>query len=186
MYEGPPKEGVVVCFDECGPLELRPIAGSSWYMKGQPLRRRATYSRFNGTEQFIGFYDVHDDCLVGQVRKRKRVLDLLPCFSRLRKCYPNQLKLHVIMDNLSSHKNKELEKLMSENNMEPVWTPTGASWLNAIEAHFGGLKKFTYSNTDDPDHQARRRRIYRYLTWRNTKAGSNRSSLHRFRYIKLG
>lgn len=173
----------MVCFDECGPLELRPIPGSSWYPSRHPQRHRATYRRLKGTEQFLGFYDVHSDCLVGQVRKRKRVKDLLPCFVRLRRCYPDSLRLYVIMDNLSSHKHEVLQTFMSENNMEFVWTPTNASWLNAIEAHFGGLKKFTYSNTDDPDHESRRRRIYKYLTWRNKNVKSNKSPLYQFRYI---
>lgn len=43
-----------------------------------------------------------------------------------------------------------------------LWTPTYASCLNLIEAHFGVLKRFTVANTDDPSHLVRCRRIYRY------------------------
>ena len=43
-----------------------------------------------------------------------------------------------------------------------MWTPTEASWLNLIEAHFGALKRFTLANTDDPSHAVPRRRVYRY------------------------
>jgi hypothetical protein len=38
---------------------------------------RATYRRLQGTEQFLGFYDVHADCLSGLFRRRKRVLDMI-------------------------------------------------------------------------------------------------------------
>jgi hypothetical protein len=34
------------------------------------------------------------------------------------------------------------------------------------------MKKFTLSVSDDRDHQTRRRRIYRYLRWRNRTVGS--------------
>jgi hypothetical protein len=33
-----------------------------------------------------------------------------------------------------------------ENNVEPCFTPTNASWANPIEAHFGLLRPFTLAN----------------------------------------
>jgi hypothetical protein len=36
---------------------------------------RATYHRRKGTEQFLGFYDVHADCLSGLFRRRKRIVE---------------------------------------------------------------------------------------------------------------
>ncbi|MEK7845599.1 MAG: transposase [Nitrospinota bacterium] len=89
---------------------------------------------------FLSFYDVYRDCLTGQIRKRKTVSDLLPVFKRLRVCYPINRRLYIIMDNLSSHYHSKLQQYLRENNMESVWTPTYASWLNAIESHFGPLK----------------------------------------------
>lgn len=175
----------MICFDECGPLELRPIHGVTWAQKRRPDRLRATYNRYNGTEQFLAFYDVHGDCLTGQIRKRKTVSDLLPTFRRLRLCYPINKRLYIVMDNLSSHCNSKFQEYLRENNMESVWTPTYASWLNAIEAHFGPLKRFTLQNSDDSSHKERRRRIYRYITWRNRQCGGNISRLYKFRVIKL-
>lgn len=137
------------------------------------------------TEQFLGFYDVHADCLVGQVRKRKTVKDLLAAFARLRSCYPAEVRLYVVMDNLNTHKHARLKAFMAEHSIEPVYTPTYASWLNAIEAHFGALKKFAIAGTDDPSHEFRRWRIARYLTWRNRAKGSHKATLARFSRVKL-
>jgi hypothetical protein len=50
---------------------------------------RATYRRLQGTEQFLGFYDVHADCLSGLFRRR----------CSFRRCYPRK-RLFVILDNL--------------------------------------------------------------------------------------
>lgn len=176
---------MVVCFDECGPLELRPIHGQTWSSKQHPHRLRGTYNRYKGTEQFLGFYDYHNDCLAGIIRRRKTVDDLLAVFRRLRCCYPFDTKLYVIMDNLSSHKNYRLAEYMAKSNIIPVWTPTYSSWLNAIECHFAPLKKFTLHDTDDRDHMVRRKRIYRYLNYRNQQSRSTSCSLHRYRYVKL-
>ena len=77
-------------------MEVRPIGGVAWTRRGQPGRRRATYHRGHGIEQFLGFYDVHADCLNGVFRRRKRVREVSEAFRRLRACYPRR-RLFVIM-----------------------------------------------------------------------------------------
>lgn len=81
------------------------------------------------------FHDAHSDCLVGQVRKDKRVGDLLAVFARLPACYP--WERDCVMDNLNTHKHARLRAFMAVHNIEPVFTPTYASWLNASESHLG-------------------------------------------------
>lgn len=77
-----PQPGVVVCYDQLGPLELRPVAEMCWAQRQKPQRHRATYPRKQGIEQLHGFYAVHADCLVGQVRKRKTARDIPACFAK--------------------------------------------------------------------------------------------------------
>lgn len=119
------------------------------------------------------------------MRKRKTVKDVLAVFARLRACYPLEVRLYVVMDNLNTHKHARLKAFMAAHNIEPVYTPTYASWLNAIECHFMPLKKFAISGTDDPSHEHRRRRIARYLTWRNRDKGSHKATLAKFSLVKL-
>lgn len=181
LYAQAPPNSAVVCFDECGPLELRPLPGVCWAVKNHPPRLRATYHRRAGTEQLLAFYDVHDDCLAGTIHKRKTSRDLLAAWKRLRACYPKTMRIHLILDNLSSHRHSVLTEFARQNNIRLVPTPTYASWLNAIEAHFTALKRFCLSNSDDPDHHTRRRRIYRYLTWRNKHRAQPHAPLRLFR-----
>jgi transposase len=173
---------VVVAFDEFGPMELKPVAGTCWAQRRHPQRLRATYQRRAGTEQFLAFYDVHGDCLAGVVHRRKTALDLLAAWRRLRACYPKRLKIYLVLDNLRSHCTADLRDYAAANRIVLVYTPTYASWLNAIEAHFTPLKRFCIANSDDPDHLTRRRRIYRYCTWRNRQSErSRRCPLRLFR-----
>jgi len=167
----------VLCFDEWGPLELKPLHGQHWARAGHPTRLRATYRRLAGTEQFLGFYDVHRDCLAGTIHKRKTVRDLVTAFRTLRRAYPRRVRLYVIMDNLPLHKNARLSEYFAKNRITPVWTPTYSSWLNLIECQFTPAKKFTLNISDDPDHQTRRKRIYRYMRWRNRRVGSQHYKL---------
>ena len=165
-------------------MELKPIGGVAWARRKRPLRRRATYRRLKGTEQFLGFYDVHMDCLSGIFRRQKRLPDLFDAFRRLRACYPNK-QLFVIMDNLHNiHDHPRFLSFLRRLRIHPVFTPTEASWLNLIEAHFGVLKRFTLANTDDLEHTVRRRRIYRYLRYRHKKLGKLRHPLNLIRSIR--
>lgn len=148
------------------------------------MRRRATYRRLKGTEQFLGFYDVHSDCLSGVFRKHKRLPDLFDAFRRLRACYPRK-RLFVVMDNLRrTHDHPSFQRLLKKLRIRPVWTPTQSSWLNLIEAHFGVLKRFTIANTDDLDHVTRRRRIYAYLRYRHRRLDNTNHALNRIRTIR--
>jgi hypothetical protein len=74
--------------------------------------------------------------------------------------------------------------LLRHLNIHPVWTPTEASWLNAIEAHFGVTKRATLTGSDDLDHVLRRHRIYRYLRYRNRRVGRVAHPLTRIRSIR--
>jgi hypothetical protein len=161
------------------------MGGIAWAPRSLPQRMRATYHRRQGTEQFFGFYDVHADCLDGLFRKRKRLPELFEAFRRLRRCYPGK-KLLVVLDNLRNvHDNPRFLALLRRLKIEPVWTPTEASWLNLIEAHFGAMKRFTLANTDDPSHAVRRRRIYSYLRYRHRKTGTAQHRLASIRRLSI-
>jgi hypothetical protein len=122
LYERCPENGAVTCFDECGSLELRPLSGRGWFRSGHPQRFRATYRRLAGKGATARLLRVHADCLVGQMRKRKPVDDLLAVFARLRACYLIDVRLYVVMDNLNTHKHVRLKTFMATHDIEPVYT----------------------------------------------------------------
>ncbi len=68
-------------FDECGPLGIRPTAGSCWAEQGRPDRLPATYRRTHGVTYFHGCYSVGDDQMrVGddqmwQINRRRKGID---------------------------------------------------------------------------------------------------------------
>jgi hypothetical protein len=166
-------------------LELKPIGGLAWAPRGQPHRMRATYRRLKGTEQFFGFYDVHADCLGGLFYKRKRLAELFDAFQRLRACY-SRWRLFVVLDNLhNTHDHPRFLALLDHLSIQPIWTPTDASWLNLIEAHFGVMKRYVLADTDDEDHLQRRRRVYRYLRYRSRQLGQLDHPLNRIRSVSI-
>ncbi len=145
---------------------------------------RATYSRKNGIENFLGFYDVHADVLGGVFQRRKRIVEVADAFRRLRACYPRR-RLFVIIDGLHQvHDHPRFLALCRKLRITLVFTPTEASWLNPIEPHFGVLGRATYAGSDDPTHAARRRRVSRYLRLRHRTLGNASHPLTRIQSIR--
>ena len=50
LYRSYPTDGVVVCFDEFGPISLQPYPGHCYAQRKRPWRRRATYVRKTGDQ----------------------------------------------------------------------------------------------------------------------------------------
>jgi hypothetical protein len=158
------------------------MGGVAWAQTKRPVRMRATYHRPHGIEHFLGFYDVHGDYLNGIFRSRRGVAEVSEAFRQLRKCYPRR-RLYVILDNLHNvHDHPQFLTLLKKLRIQPVWTPTEASWLNLIEPQFGVLKKFTVANTDDRSHETRHRRVYAYLRYRHRRL---RNSGHALRCLTI-
>jgi transposase len=158
-----------VCFDEFGPLELRPHYGSHWAQQRHPQRLPATYTRKHGIRHFLAFYDVRDDVLWGYFFQRKRHNETLRVLERLRKKYPGKKPIYLILDNFSPHKHPKVRRWAKQNNIIFVWTPTNASWLNRIECQFTELKQYSIDNAFYKTHAELQRAIGKFLRYRNNR-----------------
>jgi transposase len=167
LYRDPPTDGPVVCFDEMGPIQLKPQAGSSWAPEGRPERLRATFTRPHGVRYLFGALDVHRDWLTGRLRERKNAREVLGFLHTIRMRYPARQRIHLIMDNLSTHWTADIRDWAHDSNIELVPTPTYASFLNRIEAHFGGIAEFVIKNSDYPDWDTLALAMARHISYRN-------------------
>lgn len=68
--------------------------------------------------------------------------NFLKFLKKLDRTYRNK-HLHIILDNLSVHKNKEVKQWLEKKKRKITihFTPTYSSWLNQIEIWFGILTK---------------------------------------------
>lgn len=153
----------MLCLDEFGPLEIRPQLGENWVIK--PDLVPATYTRDQGIRHLIAFLDLTSNKIYGHIKKRKRWNELLHLLKYMRSLYEG--KLYVILDNFSPHLKSEVITWCKENDIELVFLPTNASWLNRIECHFTALRKFAIRNSNYKSHAELASAIRRYIIWRN-------------------
>jgi transposase len=158
-----------VCFDEFGPLELRPHFGRTWAQRKHPHRLPATYTRPHGVRHFLAFFDVHRDILWGYFAPRKRWMEVLQALKRMRAKYPRSVTIFLILDNFSPHRRPEIRRWAKANKVVLVWTPTNASWLNRIECQFTELKKYAIDDVFYTTHRALQHAVHKFLKYRNNR-----------------
>lgn len=167
LYRCQPEGGVVVCFDEMGPIQLIPHQGSGWAPEKLPERLRATYNRKGGTRYLYGAYDVHADRLHGRLRPRKGEREVIGFFNQIRMRYDPRLRIYLVQDNLSCHWTPNVRRWASKSNVELVPTPTYASYLNRIECHFWALGEFVVKNADYASWDELAGAMARHISYRN-------------------
>jgi transposase len=173
LYDHPPADARVICADEFGPLNLQPRPGRGWFPAGRPARLRATFNRTGGVRHMFAALDLATGQMFYRFRDRKRWTEFLGFLKQLRARFPTG-KLYVVCDNFSPHKKAEVVDWCQANQIELVFTPSNASWLNWIECEFTALRYFTLDGSDYPSHTAQEAAIAGYVRWHNKRAQPKR------------
>jgi len=181
LYRACPADGVVVCFDEFGPVSMQPYPGYCYAQRKRPWRRRATYVRRGGVGYFFGAYDVHADVLFGGYRLAKSATEVLAFYASIRRRYANHLRVYLVNDNLSLHWTPQIRAWAESHNVELLPTPTYASYLNRIECHFRPLREFVLNASDYTSHSEVAVAFRRHLRRRNTDHQASRIRKLEFR-----
>lgn len=169
LYDWPPQDGRVICVDEFGPLNLQPRKGKAWRPLRRPLRLRATYNRRDGVMHLIGALDLATGKIYYRIRPRKRWREFLDFLKSLRERWPAD-RLYVVLDNFSPHKHPKVRQWATANDVDLVFLPTYASWLNWIESEFAALRQFALNGTDHRSHTEQNAAIAAYIRWHNARA----------------
>ena len=103
-----------------------------------------------------------------RIRDRKRWREFLAFLKLLRARWPGQ-KIYLVINNFSPTSTQG-HRLGRGNNVELVYLPTYASWLNWIEPEFAALRYFALDGTDHRTHAWQGEMIDRYMRWRNARA----------------
>lgn len=163
---------VLLAFDELGPLELRPQRGRVWAKETAPQRLSATYVRTGGTRQYLAAMNYHKGTFFGRLRRRKRSKEVLGFFKQLRRHYPIDQHVHIIMDNFAAHTTQEILQWAKRSNVSFALTPTNASWLNPIECQFEDIRQLALAGTYPRSWEEVERALSDALRYKNARRGA--------------
>jgi len=139
LYLNPPENAVVISVDEKPAIQaLERAQGWLRLPNGQAVRGfNHEYKRHGTTTLFAALEVATGLVRVGHYTRRRR-REFLDFMNQIVAQYPDT-ELHVILDNLNTHKPKHDRWLTKHPNIHFHYTPTHASWLNQVECWFSIL-----------------------------------------------
>jgi len=141
LYLNPPTNAVVLSLDEKTQIQALERTQPLLPLRSNlPARQTHDYRR-HGLTSLYAALEVASGKVLGECSERHTGADFLRFLKVLHRRYRG-CELHVILDNSSTHSTPEVRDWLQKHpNVCFHFTPTGASWLNMVEAWFGILTR---------------------------------------------
>ena len=142
LYLNPPDHAIVVCVDEKTQIQALDRTQPILAMRpGQAERRTFDYRR-HGTTSLFAALMVATGEVVGEIRRHHRAVEFRAFLDRIDHEVPAELDVHVVLDNLSTHKAPAVQRwLVQHPRFHLHFTPTYSSWINQVERWFADLTR---------------------------------------------
>lgn len=141
LYLNPPEKAVVISVDEKTQIQALDRTQPELPMKTGKVRRLTNTYKRNGTANLIAALAVHSGEVTARTVEKNNSENFLKFLKYLDRKYRN-VELHLIVDNLTVHKNKTVKDWVDRKRKFHLhFTPTYSSWLNQIEIWFGLLTR---------------------------------------------
>jgi transposase len=142
LYLSPPNRALVLSVDEKSQIQAldreQPVLPM---MPGIPERRTHNYVR-HGTTTLFAALDCATGFVIGKCYKRHRATEFLDFLKQIDAHVPDDLDIHIIMDNYATHKTDKVRAWLARRPHYQVhFTPTSASWINQVERWFAELTR---------------------------------------------
>jgi len=140
LYLNPPQKALVLCIDEKSHIQaLDRTQPGLPLKKGRCGTMTHDYKR-NGTTALFAALEVAQGKVVGQCYARHRHQEFLKFLGRPDDEFPDDLQLHVVMDNYGTHKHPRVQRWLKRHpRFITHFIPTSSSWLNLVGRWFGEL-----------------------------------------------
>jgi len=138
----PPKHAVVVSIDEKSKIQALDRTQPGLPLKpGKCGTMTHDYKR-NGTTTLFAALNLLDGTVIGRCMRRHRHQEFIRFLNTVERAVPAGKVIHAIVDNYAAHKQPKVLKWLADH---PRWTfhftPTSASWLNAVEGFFSAITR---------------------------------------------
>ena len=142
LYLAPPENAIVICVDEKPSIQaLERAQGWLRLPNGKALTGYSHEYKRHGTTTLFAALEVATGLVKKGHYRRKRRVEFLDFMNSVVSGYPTEVELHVILDNLSTHKPKRDAWLSRHKNVHFHFIPTHASWMNMVEIFFSLLSR---------------------------------------------
>jgi transposase len=142
LYLNPPDKALVLAVDEKSQIQALDRTQPGLPMKkGRCGTMTHDYKR-NGTTTLFAALNMLDGTVIGRNMQRHRHQEFIRFLNTAEAQVPVRMAIHAVVDNYATHKHPKVQKWLARH---PRWTfhftPTSASWLNAVEGFFAKLTR---------------------------------------------
>jgi transposase len=142
LYLNPPDKAVVFCVDEKSGIQAldrtRPVLP---LRPNIPERQTHDYLR-HGTTCLYAALRLLDGTVFGTCRPKRDTKEFVRFLDRVEQATPADNAIHVILDNLSTHKSPPVHRWLRRHpRVHFHFIPTSSSWLNLVERWFGEITR---------------------------------------------
>ena len=146
LYVDPPDRALVLCVDEKSQIQaLDRTAPILPLRPGLPERQTHDYKR-HGTTTLFAAFNILNGKVIGDCLPRHRGKEFIKFLNQLEKEVPQELDIHLILDNYSTHKSAAVQRWLKPRKRHRFhfhFTPTSGSLAQSSGALVG--------RTPDPD-----------------------------------
>jgi transposase len=142
LYMDPPAHAVVVSIDEKSQIQALDRTQPGLPLKpGKCGTMTHDYKR-NGTTTLFAALNILDGTVIGRCMPKHTHVEFIKFLNAVERAVPVGKIIHAIADNYATHKHPKVIEWLADH---PRWvfhfTPTSASWLNAVEGFFSILTR---------------------------------------------
>jgi transposase len=140
LYMNPPVAAAVFAVDEKPQIQaLDRTAPTLPMLATTPARATHDYER-NGTCDLFAALEIATGRVITDIRAHHTSADFIAFLNKVDREVPRDLDVHVILDNLATHKTPAVHKwLLRHRRFHFHFTPTYGSWMNLVERWFSAL-----------------------------------------------
>ncbi len=137
LYMNPPAHAVVVSIDEKTQIQALDRTQPGLPLKAGRCGTMTHDYKRNGTTTLFAALNVLDGTVVGRCMPKHTHQEFIKFLNAVERSVPAGKVIHAIADNYATHKHPKVREWLADH---PRWvfhfTPTSASWLNAVEGFF--------------------------------------------------
>lgn len=168
LYLNPPQHAAVFCLDEKTAIQaldrLDPVLPFS---PGRAERHGFEYYR-HGTLSLFAALNTKTGKVIGTTAPRHTTEEFVAFLAQVVASQPKRKEIHIILDNLSTHKTKRVEQFLSDHpTVHLHFTPTYSSWLNQVEIWFSKIERDLIARGIFTSVSDLKRKLLRYIRHHN-------------------
>lgn len=142
LYLKPPENAVVLSVDEKTQIQALDRTQPMLPLRPGRIESRTHDYKRNGTASLYAAFDIATGKVMGRITKKHRAKEFIAFLRQIDRTVDPTLELHLIVDNSSTHKTSEVNEYLEKHpRFHLHFTPTSASWLNAVETWFSQLER---------------------------------------------